>query len=174
MKHLPIAVALLALTTGNAFAQGHFVHGTIKKIDSAAKTVAVATAGGAEEVIHFTDKTVVHPTAAASKDAWAGLKEGTEVAVHYTGAATKKTAVEVDNLAKDGLKAAEGAVVSVDKATKKCVVKSADGVDHAFDMTGHAAADAGKATAEGVTKGAKVTVYYTEEAGKKVAHFFKR
>ncbi len=28
--------------------------------------------------------------------------------------------------------------------------------------------------AKGTEKGAKVTVYYTEEAGKKVAHFFEK
>lgn len=34
--------------------------------------------------------------------------------------------------------------------------------------------DAGKDIAEGAEKSAKVTVYYTEDAGHKVAHFFKR
>jgi hypothetical protein len=31
--------------------------------------------------------------------------------------------------------------------------------------------DAGKSTGNGVEKGTKVTVYYTEEGGKKTAHF---
>jgi hypothetical protein len=32
--------------------------------------------------------------------------------------------------------------------------------------------DMGKAVGAGTKKGAKVTAYYTDEAGKKVAHFF--
>jgi hypothetical protein len=40
-------------------------------------------------------------------------------------------------------------------------------------MTDHASADAGKDIAKGSEKGAKVTVFYTEDAGKKVAHFFE-
>jgi len=42
------------------------------------------------------------------------------------------------------------------------------------NLTDHAAADAGKEMAEGTEKGAKVTVYYAEESGRKVAHFFEK
>jgi hypothetical protein len=33
--------------------------------------------------------------------------------------------------------------------------------------------DSGKAVGKGTEKGAKITVYYTEETGKKIAHFFE-
>ena len=36
-----------------------------------------------------------------------------------------------------------------------------------------AAKDAGKDIAAGAEKSARVTIYYTQEAGRKVAHFFK-
>jgi len=52
-------------------------------------------------------------------------------------------------------------------------VKTADGTEDTFRLTDHAAADAGKGIAKGTEKSAKVTVYYTEQAGKKVAHFFE-
>jgi hypothetical protein len=52
------------------------------------------------------------------------------------------------------------------------VVKSADGTEHTFEYTDDAAKDMGKAVGKGSEKGAKVTVYYTEETGKKIAHFF--
>jgi hypothetical protein len=51
-------------------------------------------------------------------------------------------------------------------------VKSADGTEKAFDYTGTAGKDMGEAVGAGAEKGAKVTVYYTEESGKKIAHFF--
>jgi hypothetical protein len=48
------------------------------------------------------------------------------------------------------------------------VIGAKDGSEEIFQLTGHASEDTGK----GVAKGAKVTVFYTETAGKKVAHFF--
>jgi hypothetical protein len=60
----------------------------------------------------------------------------------------------------------------VDHGTKTVVVKSADGTEKAFDYTGTAGKDMGEAVGAGTEKGAKVTVYYTEESGKKIAHFF--
>jgi len=54
------------------------------------------------------------------------------------------------------------------------VVKAADGTEQTFDVTKDAASATAKDIAAGTEKSAKVTVYYTEEAGKKVAHFFKR
>jgi hypothetical protein len=54
------------------------------------------------------------------------------------------------------------------------VVKAADGTEHTFQVAGHDTADAAKAIGQGADKSAKVTVYYTESAGKKVAHFFQK
>jgi Cu/Ag efflux protein CusF len=150
------------------------IHGTVKKVDEAAKTVTIATANGSEEVVHFTDKTVVHGTAAGSKDALHGLKVGSEVAVHGTTVGATKTAVEVDDIGKDGLKATEGTVSKIGAGGKDVVIKTADGTEQSFEVTGDAAADLGKATAKGTKKSGKVTCYYTEEGGKKVAHFFKK
>ena len=62
-----------------------------------------------------------------------------------------------------------GAVSDIDRGGKKLVVKSADGTEQAFQLAEHAAAETGK----GAEKSAKVTVYYTENAGKKIAHFFE-
>jgi len=41
-------------------------------------------------------------------------------------------------------------------------------------MADHAAVDGGKDIAKGTEKAAKVTVFYTEEGGKKIAHFFEK
>jgi hypothetical protein len=40
------------------------------------------------------------------------------------------------------------------------------------DFTENAGKDMGKAVGAGTEKGAKVMAYYTDEAGKRVAHFF--
>jgi hypothetical protein len=53
-------------------------------------------------------------TAKESKNAFRGLKEGSNVAVHYTAKAGRKTAEEVDRIGKDGLKVTEGTVSHIE------------------------------------------------------------
>jgi hypothetical protein len=157
------------------------VHGTITKLDSATKTMVVKVKDGSEHTIKFVDKTTVHGAKASAhetemggKDAFHGLKEGTDVVAHYTEKGTEKTAVEVDDVGKDGIKSVDGTVTHIDRATKTMAVKATDGTEHTFKLSGHAADDAGKDIAKGTEKTAHVTVYYTEEAGKKTAHFFEK
>jgi len=149
------------------------VHGTVTKVDSATKTVVVKTADGTEHTLHFVAKTTVHGTDAAAKDTFHGVKEGSEVVAHYTVKGTEKTALEVDRVGKDGMKAVDGTVSVLDRGTKKLVVKSADGTEHTFRLADRAVVDAGKDVGKATEKSTKVTVYYTEDAGKKIAHFFE-
>jgi hypothetical protein len=150
------------------------IHGTITKVDSTTKTIVVKTADGTEHTLHFAAATTVHGADASAKDSWHGLKEGSEVVAHYTTRGTEDTAVEFDKVGKDGLKTTDGAIKDIDRGAKTLVVKTADGTEQTFRLTGHATEDAGKDIAKGTEKGAKVTVYYTEDAGKKVAHFFEK
>jgi hypothetical protein len=179
MKKIGVAVLVLSLAS-LAFAVEDVVtatHGTITKIDSAAKTVAIKTADGTEHVFHWSKDTVFHGAKAAdlaAKDSWHGLKEGSEVVAHTTKRGTEDTAVEIDKVGDDGMKKTEGTVKEIDRGGKKMVIETADGTDHTFKLTGHAAADAGKDLGKGTEKGTKVVVYSTEDAGKSVAHFFEK
>lgn len=179
MKSTGIAVLVLSLAS-LAFAVKDVVtatHGTITKIDSAAKTIAIKTADGTEHVIHWTKDTTVHGAQAAdtaAKDSWHGLKEGSEVVAHSTKRGAEDTAVEVDKLGDKGLNKTEGTVKEIDRGAKNLVVKTADGTERTFKLTGHAAAEAGTDVGAGAKKGAKVVVYSTETSGKKVAHFFEK
>ena len=164
-----ILIALLASLSFAAEAV-NAVHGTISKIDSGAKTIVVKTGDGTEHVFRFVAKTTVHGTEVGAKDTFHGLKEGSEVVAHYTAKGAENTAVEVDRVGKDGLKTMDGTVSDIDRGGKKLVVKSADGTEQAFQMADHAAEETGK----GAEKAAKVTVYYTEDAGKKIVHFFQK
>jgi len=152
------------------------VQGTVRKVDSATKTIVVKAADGTEHTFHFVGRTTAHgaeKTAEGAKDAFDGMKEGSEVVVHYTKKGTEETAEEVDHVGRDGLKVGEGIVSKIDRGGKTLVVKTADGTEETYHLTDRAAKDAGKGIAEGSEKSAKVTVYYTEQAGRKVAHFFK-
>ena len=119
MKRSLMSIVMVLVTSLTLSAQTEMIHGTVKTVEKSTSTVTVATDDGAETVLHFTEETVVHPTDKGTKDVWHGLKAGTKVAVHYTDVAARKTAVEVYDLTKTGLKATAGAVVSVDRATAK-------------------------------------------------------
>lgn len=179
MRIIGIAVLVCSIATF-AFAVEHVVtatHGTITKIDRAAKTFAVKTADGTEHIFYWAKGTSVHgikATDAAATDSWHGLKEGSEVVAHSTKRGATDTAVEVDKVGDSGLKRTEGTIKEVDRGGKKLVIKSADGAEHTFTLTTHAADDAGKDLAAGTEKGTKVAIYSTEDAGKSVAHFFEK
>jgi len=152
------------------------VEGTVKKVDAGTKTVVVKTADGTEHTVHFVSKTTVHgwdSSKAGAKDGMHGVEEGSHVVVHYTVKGTEKTAQEMDRIGDGGLKVSEGTVSKIDRGTKTLAVKTADGAEATYKITDHAVVDAGKETGKGIEKATKVTVYYTEEGGKKVVHFFK-
>ncbi|MGP0076139.1 MAG: hypothetical protein ACLPWF_29820 [Bryobacteraceae bacterium] len=164
------------LFAGAAFAADDVasaVVATVKTVDKGTKTVVVKTADGTEHTFHFIGRTVAHgaeATAKGSKDAFEGMKEGDEVVVHYTVKGTEKTAQEVDHIGKDGLKASEVVVKSVDHGAKTVTVKTAEGAEETYHISDRAVKESGK----GLEKAGKVTIYYTDDAGKKVVHFFKQ
>lgn len=179
LKHFAVLIGAVCLCwTALAVGERHgILVGEIIKIDHGAKTVVVKTVDGTEHTVHFLGRTAVHgadATATGAKDAFHGLKEGGQVAVHYTAKGTEESAHEIDNIGKDGIKATEVTAVHIDRGAKTLVGKTADGAEETFRLTGSAAKDAGKDIGEGAEKSAKVTVYYTEESGRKVAHFFKK
>jgi len=172
-----IIVASLAIASSRAQNPTHVVTGTIEKVDAGAKTVAVKTADGTVETVKFTDKTTVHGLKDAAKGADLVGKEGGHVIVHTTGEGAEKTAHSVEWFGDKTVHTTEGTVEDVGEGTKTVAVKTADGTKEAFEVSGHATVDTGKTvgrySALGAKKGEHVTVYYTEEAGKKIAHVFK-
>jgi hypothetical protein len=163
----------MAASLGFAVEAVTAVHGTVSKLDSAAKTIAIKTKDGTEQTLHWVGKTTVHGADAGAKDTFKGIKEGSEVVAHYTTKGADKTAVEVDKVGKDGMKEADGTVTDIDRGSKTIAVKTADGTVQTFKIADHAAEDAGKDVGKAAEKSAQVTVYYTEDAGKKVVHFFE-
>ena len=154
MGTLMRAGLVLALVACGAFAADDVVSavaGTVKAVDKGTKTVVVKTADGTEHTFHFIGRTVAHgaeATASGSKDAFLGMKEGDEVVVHYTVKGAVKTAHEVDHIGKDGLKVSEVAVKSVDHAAKTVTVKTAEGAEETYHLTGDAAVETGKGSGQ--------------------------
>ncbi len=177
---LSVAVAVISLLgfAGilKAIEKTTSVEGLVTKIDRAAKTVMVKAADGTEHTMHLVGRTVVHGGKETYKGAEAsarGLQEGSQVVVHYTKQGTDETAEEIDRLGKDGLKTSEGAITKLDRGARTMTIKTADGTEETYRLTEHATEDAGKDTEDAAKKFAHTTVFYSEEAGHKVAHFFK-
>ena len=174
---LALLAACFALAVAGAQSPTHVITGTVEKVDAGAKTIAVKTADGTVETAKFTEKTTVHGLKDGAKGADLVGKEGGHVIVHTTGEGAEKTAHSVVWFGDKTVHATEGTVEDVGEGTKTVAVKTADGSKEAFEVSEHATVDTGKAvgrySAVGAKKGEHVTVYYTEEAGKKIAHLFK-
>ncbi len=175
-----VACALAVVTAAAAASVGHAVVGSIEKIDDAAKTIAVRTVDGTTEVFRFTESTTVTGATTATHVADLAGKGSYHFVVHYTGTGQRKTASSLEFVGDGPWKVAKGAVVRVDGAGRTVVMKTADGAEQTFHAGEHAAVqtsggvakfgiDAGQSVAEG----AELTAHYTEEGGKKVAHFFQ-
>lgn len=179
---IQVVLALVVLCCVAAVSQcaqdsTNVVTGTIEKVDSGAKTIAVKTADGTVETVKFTETTTVHGLKDAGKGADLAGKEGGHVIVHTAGEGAGKTAHSVEWVGDKTVHTTEGTVEDAGKGSKTVAVKTADGTKETFVVADHATVDTGKDvarySARGAKKGEHVTVYYTEEAGKKIAHVFK-
>ena len=188
-RKLSVRVALavlLAASLRTAVAQDvvHAVSGEVTKVDKKAKTLTVKAEDGTEHAFKYSDKTTVRDYHDASKMAKAGVtdtyfegKEGTHVVVRYTKKGADEAASSVEDFGKDGLKEGRGTVTKVDKGAHTVSVKTEDGVETTYSLSRDAAVDTEKGVVKGTdytaTEGDKVVVHYSEDAGKKVVHFFK-
>ncbi|MFZ3210636.1 MAG: hypothetical protein WA188_03910 [Terriglobales bacterium] len=182
MPRAALKLFLIAAMTAAvpALALEHATEGVITHVDSAAKKIAVKTADGTEEVFKFTGKTAMHAAKGVKTgavDTYLAGKEGTHVVVHYTEEGAEKTAVAVDDFGKDTVKVGKGTVTDVDKAGHTVTIKTEDGSEETYHVAKDAAVDTEHGVVKGTEytakKGEKVTVHYTEEGGRKVAHFIK-
>jgi len=179
MKSTLITVIAFLFLTGPVYAADDVasaVAGAVKKIDSASKTIVVETDDGAKHTFQYTGDLAVHGARDVAKtpgETLKGLKDGDKIAVHYTVKGARETAHEVDVIGDGSLKVAKGTVTEIDRGAKVIAVKAADGSEETFNLTERAAKDSDKGIGKSVDKSEKVTVYYTEETGKKIAHFFE-
>ena len=143
--------------------------GTVDKFYGVTHGALVKAADGVRHLVHVTDRTAVHGTNATADDPFRGLEEGSRVVVHYVVNGDTKTAVEIDRVGDGGLTVVEGTVVGVDRVARKLTVQLADESWVTFRLTDRAAHDVGR----DVAKRTRVIVYYADESGNPVAHYFK-
>jgi hypothetical protein len=178
-----LATALAALVgITPVFAAGgkveHALVGSIEKVDKESKTMVVKTADGTEETLRWTERTTVHGLKGTTKAVGLAGREGEHVVVHYSVEGADKTALAVEHLGRATPRVAEGTIKTVGKGTRAMVVKTGDGTEETFHLAERATVDSGEGIARGsesiAKEGEHVTVYFTEESGRKVAHVIKR
>jgi hypothetical protein len=179
-------VLCVSAVLGRAADQGveHAVAGSVTKVDKAAKTIAVKTADGSEEVFHYTEATAVRGSRDTADGAKTGAldtyfrgKEGTHLIVRYTVKGADKTAGSVEDYGKEAFKVTRGTITKVDQGAHTVALKASDGAEATYDFGKEATVD----TEHGVVKGSdytakegdNVVIHYTEDAGKKVVRFFR-
>jgi hypothetical protein len=150
------------------------LEGTTSKVYRALNVVVVQTIDGVEHMIHFTKDLLVHGGKGTGVDALQGLDEGSTVVVHYTVTGTEEIAQEIDRVGDKGLKTAEGVIKRVDRGRKQITIQFANGTTETLQLTERAAAEADGGLSDASKNGTKVVVYYSDEAGRKVAHYFKK
>lgn len=142
--------------------------GTVDKFYATTHGAIVKTADGVRHLVHLTDRTAVHGTQ-AGEDSLGALAEGSHVVVHYVTEGDRKTALEIDRVGDGGLSLIEGTVKHIDRAGKTLTIQLADGSSNTLRLTDRAAHDVGKSVKRG-----RVVVYYRDEGGERVAHYFKK
>ena len=165
-------VGMLALGVAPAYAQGPAIPGltgtmateaTIKDEHKAANKVVVETKDGVEHVYDAVKGVVVH----GGKGPLSDLKPGTTVVIHYTA---DNTVQEIDRVDAGGLSTTEGMATKIDRGKKEITVRYDNGKIEKMKLTDRAAADVGK----NIGKDTRIVVYYSDEAGGKVTHYFKK
>ena len=149
------------------------LEGTVKAVYRATNVVIVATLDGVEHMYHFTKDLLVHGGKGSGVDALEGLREGTTVVIHSSGTGANQSAVEIDRLGDEGLKTTEGVVTNIDRRQREITIRFDNGTKETLQLTERAAAEAGSGASQ-VAPAARVTVYYADENGRKVAHYFKK
>jgi hypothetical protein len=150
------------------------LEGTVEQTSDAGKTVIVKTVDGIRHLFGVTEKTAVHGSAAAGDDTLSGLETGSRVVVHYNGKAGQQTALEVDRLGAKGLKTMEGVVSRVDRVGREMTIRLADGSTQTLRLTVRTATDVGRDVDSSAAGATRVVVYYADESGHQVAHYFRK
>jgi hypothetical protein len=147
--------------------------GTVKQFYRGLNVVVVKTMDGIEHVYQFTKDLVVHGGKKPGVDALEDLHEGTTVVIHYSTSGATSSAEEIDLLGDEGLRITEGVVTDINRRNKEITITFANGKTETLQMTGRAAVESAFIDASS-GKRTRIVVYYSDETGRKVAHYFKK
>ena len=79
-------------------------------------------------------------------------------------------AQEIDRVGDGGLSTAEGIATKIDRSNKHITIRYDNGKIEKLKLTDRAASDDGKNIGEAT----RIIVYYSDDTGEKVTHYFKK
>jgi hypothetical protein len=152
----------------------HGVTGTIATETSIDETTAGGhkILGKVKRLFHLNGK-AVPPGDAAGEEALGGLKKGTRVVVHYAPEGENLAVEATGRRGHEALKQMAGSVTAVNLGDRTISVRLADDSRQTLRLSDRAAADVKDLDRAGESA-ANVIVYYRNEAGQRVAHYFER
>jgi hypothetical protein len=177
---LAVSLVLSIWTTGHAQNRPPLpnepvaTEGTMQQFYRGLNIVIVKTMDGVEHVYNFTKDLIVHGGKKPGVEALEGLREGTTVVVHYSISGAKASAQEIDVLGDEGLRMTEGVVKNIDRRKREITIKFETGETETFQMTSRAAAESEAILPDASGSPTRIILYYSDETGHKVAHYFKR
>lgn len=143
------------------------VEGTIDIISPG--TLTVRAIDGTTHLFKWLEKAFVHGTAETG-DELKGLQKGMTVVVHYSATGESATAEEIDRIDGGGLRVTEGRVTSIDRQHGEIKVRLDDNRMETLKLSNRVSRNVGKNTIPNT----RVVVYYTDDKGVKVVHYFKQ
>jgi hypothetical protein len=178
-----LAVNVIGAADARAAQQPPPIHGvtgtvatedTIQETSEGGHRILVKARDGVARLFRLNRRSTVDGGDAASDEALRAFKKGTPVMVHNTTEGEDLTAEEIDRLGDRGLQQMEGVITAVNRPDRMISIKLADGTRQTLRLSDRAAADAGKDVDHAGESTARVIVYFKNEAGQRVVHYFKR
>jgi hypothetical protein len=165
------AVVVIAIFTATARAEQepppiHGVTGTVATENTVSEVHdgARALLSKAARLFHWGRQSDVPSGDAAGDEALAGLRTGTAILVYQPAAGENLTSGQIERMAGDGLKQIEGVIVAVSPTDRTISIRLADDTRQTLRLSDRP-----------VRVGAEdVVVFAKDEAGDRVASYFKR
>ena len=170
----------------------HVVAGEVRAVDPSGKRLTVGTPDGKQHEIQIEDHTSHQSLKHGAEQMGKGavelakasgdkLKQGTQVVVRYTEKEGRLIGHQVHHAADVTVEKTEVVVQRVEEGGRKVVVKTKDGAEQVYEVSkkttlaaGDKIVEVGETAGQKIETGAKATIHWTEDAGRKVAHLFQK
>jgi hypothetical protein len=96
------------------------------------------------------------------------------IVVHRHASGSEASVAEIDVVGDEGLKITEGAVTDISRRKQEITIKYANGTTETLKMTPQAAVENDTQFAQSEGTVTRIVIYYSDEAGRKVAHYVKQ
>jgi hypothetical protein len=151
----------------------------MRKFYRAVNVGLVAAREGVDHAYRFTASLIGHPAdnpGGRTLTALEGLREGTVVVVQFNVRVRGERGDAVDLVSDKDLMATEGRVVHIDRRRQQITVTYDDGTFDVMELTERAGAATWPEEEQAIAAqaaGAQAAVYYNDEDGQRVVHFFR-